>query len=63
VRLRGLVDWLCDNWQREDEGIWEVRGGRRHFEQMLGYAEQTGGVRPANRVLDGWGYPAGGAHP
>src|SRR5205823_7092121 len=31
VRLRKLVDWLCDNWKREDEGIWEVRGGRRHF--------------------------------
>jgi GH15 family glucan-1,4-alpha-glucosidase len=31
VRLRGLVDWVCDNWKREDEGIWEVRGGRRHF--------------------------------
>jgi GH15 family glucan-1,4-alpha-glucosidase len=29
--LRRLVDWLCNNWQREDEGIWEVRGGRRHF--------------------------------
>ena len=22
---------MCDNWRREDEGIWEVRGGRRHF--------------------------------
>ena len=31
VRLRRLVDWLCDNWKREDEGMWEVRGGRRHF--------------------------------
>jgi GH15 family glucan-1,4-alpha-glucosidase len=31
VRLRRLVDWLCDNWHREDEGVWEVRGGRRHF--------------------------------
>jgi GH15 family glucan-1,4-alpha-glucosidase len=31
VRLRRLVDWVCDNWQREDEGVWEVRGGRRHF--------------------------------
>ncbi len=29
--LRRLVDWLCDNWKREDEGIWEVRGGRQHF--------------------------------
>src|SRR5205814_7998293 len=31
IRLRALVDWLCDNWNREDEAIWEVRGGRRHF--------------------------------
>jgi len=31
MHLRRLVDWLCDNWKREDEGIWEVRGGRRHF--------------------------------
>ena len=31
MRLRRLVDWLCDNWKREDDGIWEVRGGRRHF--------------------------------
>jgi len=29
--LRQLVDWLCDNWQRPDEGIWEVRGGRQQF--------------------------------
>ncbi len=31
VHLRRLVDWVCDNWTREDEGIWEVRGGARHF--------------------------------
>jgi GH15 family glucan-1,4-alpha-glucosidase len=31
IRLRRLVDWLCDNWRRDDEGIWEVRGGRRSF--------------------------------
>jgi GH15 family glucan-1,4-alpha-glucosidase len=31
VRLRRLVDWLCDNWKRPDEGIWEVRGGQRQF--------------------------------
>jgi GH15 family glucan-1,4-alpha-glucosidase len=31
TRLRQLVDWVCDNWHREDEGVWEVRGGRRHF--------------------------------
>jgi GH15 family glucan-1,4-alpha-glucosidase len=31
VSLRRLVDWVCDNWQREDEGIWETRGGHRHW--------------------------------
>jgi GH15 family glucan-1,4-alpha-glucosidase len=29
--LRGLANWVCDHWQETDEGIWEVRGGRRHF--------------------------------
>ncbi len=29
--LRRLVDWVCDNWGREDEGVWEVRGGQQHF--------------------------------
>jgi GH15 family glucan-1,4-alpha-glucosidase len=29
--LRRLIDWLSDNWTREDEGIWETRGGKRHF--------------------------------
>ena len=31
TRLRTLINWVCDNWQREDEGIWETRGGRKHF--------------------------------
>ncbi len=29
--LRRMVDWLCDNWQTRDNGIWEVRSGRQHF--------------------------------
>jgi GH15 family glucan-1,4-alpha-glucosidase len=29
--LRRLVNWVCENWEREDDGIWEVRGGRKHF--------------------------------
>ena len=31
TRLRTLINWVCDNWQRKDEGIWEIRGGQRHF--------------------------------
>lgn len=30
-QLRALIDWVCASWQRPDEGIWETRGGRRHF--------------------------------
>ncbi|QFZ19648.1 glycoside hydrolase family 15 protein [Saccharothrix syringae] len=29
--LRGVLDWLADNWDRPDEGIWETRGGRHDF--------------------------------
>ena len=29
--IRQLVNWVCENWQRTDEGIWEVRGGQQHF--------------------------------
>jgi GH15 family glucan-1,4-alpha-glucosidase len=29
--LTQLIDWVCDNWQRPDEGIWEVRGGAHEF--------------------------------
>ncbi|HEU5145664.1 MAG TPA: glycoside hydrolase family 15 protein, partial [Chryseosolibacter sp.] len=25
------VNWVCDNWQQKDEGIWEVRGGKKEF--------------------------------
>ena len=26
-----IIDWLCDNWDQPDEGIWETRGGRKDF--------------------------------
>lgn len=26
-----LIDWVCRNWRQPDEGIWEVRGGRKEF--------------------------------
>ncbi len=31
ISLRRLVHYVCDNWQKADEGIWEVRSGRQHF--------------------------------
>jgi GH15 family glucan-1,4-alpha-glucosidase len=29
--LRRILGWLSENWQEPDEGIWEVRGGKRQF--------------------------------
>jgi GH15 family glucan-1,4-alpha-glucosidase len=29
--LRKLVNYVCDNWEREDMSIWEVRNQKRHF--------------------------------
>ncbi len=29
--LGRLLNWLSQNWQEPDEGIWEVRGGSKHF--------------------------------
>lgn len=29
--LVAQIDWLSANWQQPDEGIWEVRGGKRNF--------------------------------
>ncbi|HJZ58476.1 MAG TPA: glycoside hydrolase family 15 protein, partial [Gemmataceae bacterium] len=51
VHLRGMVDWVCDNWRRPDEGIWEVRGGRRDFvySRVLCWVTVDRGLRLADK--------------
>jgi GH15 family glucan-1,4-alpha-glucosidase len=55
--LSRIMDWICDNWDQPDEGIWETRGGRKNFtygrfqcwvalDRAIRMAERTG--RPAN---------------
>ena len=29
--LTRIVEWVCENWDQADEGIWETRGGRQDF--------------------------------
>ncbi|KQQ95313.1 glucoamylase [Leifsonia sp. Leaf325] len=31
LAITGLLDWLADNWDQPEEGIWETRGGRKDF--------------------------------
>ncbi|MBK0379694.1 glycoside hydrolase family 15 protein [Mucilaginibacter sp. SD-g] len=29
--LSAQIDWLAKNWKKKDDGIWEVRGGKKNF--------------------------------
>ncbi|MDR0342519.1 MAG: glycoside hydrolase family 15 protein [Nocardiopsaceae bacterium] len=29
--LAKVIDWVADNWDQPDEGVWETRGGRKDF--------------------------------
>jgi GH15 family glucan-1,4-alpha-glucosidase len=43
--VRRLVNWVCDNWQQEDRGIWEIRGEPRalvHSKMMCWVAVDRG---------------------
>jgi GH15 family glucan-1,4-alpha-glucosidase len=31
ISLRRMIDWVCANWQREDQSIWETRSGHQHW--------------------------------
>jgi len=47
THLRRLLNWLSANWHREDEGIWETRGGRRQFvySKMMSWVALDRGLR------------------
>jgi GH15 family glucan-1,4-alpha-glucosidase len=31
TQVRTMLDWVCENWDQPEEGIWETRGGRQPF--------------------------------
>jgi GH15 family glucan-1,4-alpha-glucosidase len=31
MNITTLVEWVCKNWKKSDDGIWEVRGGAKPF--------------------------------
>ncbi|WP_406829874.1 glycoside hydrolase family 15 protein [Pedococcus sp. KACC 23699] len=56
-----LLDWLCDNWDRRDEGIWETRGGQQNFTygRLMSWVAFDRGIRLATThgrpaPLDRW---------
>ena len=46
-----LIDFVADKWQEPDEGIWEVRGPRRHFthSKVMAWVALDRGVRTVER--------------
>ena len=49
--LSKLINYVCDNWQRTDEGIWEVRGGQQHFvySKLMCWVALDRGLRLADK--------------
>ncbi|MEU3460766.1 glycoside hydrolase family 15 protein [Streptomyces sp. NPDC006733] len=52
LALAELLDWLCEHWDRADEGIWETRGGRRDFtySRLMCWTAFDRGIRAATQL-------------
>jgi GH15 family glucan-1,4-alpha-glucosidase len=57
TNLRRILDWLSANWHQPDEGIWEVRGGKRQFvnSKLMSWVA----LERAGRISRRRGLPAG----
>lgn len=58
--LGRIVEWICDNWDQADEGIWETRAGRHHF--TYSRLQCWVAVERALRMATARGLPADRAH-
>jgi GH15 family glucan-1,4-alpha-glucosidase len=49
--LSELINWVCGNWRRPDEGIWEVRGGAHEFlySRVMCWVAVDRGIRLAQK--------------
>lgn len=50
--MRLLVEYVCEHWQEPDSGIWEVRGGLRHFvySKVMCWVALDRGIRAAEQL-------------
>ena len=53
--LQKQVDWVSKNWEMEDEGIWEVRGGKKEFlySRLMCWVALDRGIK----IADAHSYP------
>ena len=45
------IQWISENWDRPDDGIWEVRGGQQHFvySKVMAWVALDRSIRLANK--------------
>jgi GH15 family glucan-1,4-alpha-glucosidase len=56
VAVARVMDWLSDNWDQPEEGIWETRGGREAF--TYGRVQSWVALDRAIKLADRHGRPA-----
>jgi GH15 family glucan-1,4-alpha-glucosidase len=51
AQIRDMLDWVCENWDQPEEGIWETRGGRQDFTygRFMCWVALDRGIRLARR--------------
>jgi GH15 family glucan-1,4-alpha-glucosidase len=56
VKIRARLEWICENWQLPDAGIWEMRNRQEHFvfSKVMNWVALDRGIRLAEkRALPG----------
>src|SRR5258708_36979131 len=51
VKIRNRLEWICENWQRPDAGIWEMRNRQEHFvySKVMNWVALDRGLRLADK--------------
>jgi GH15 family glucan-1,4-alpha-glucosidase len=51
VKIRNRLEWICENWQLPDAGIWEMRNRREHFvySKVMNWVALDRGLRLADK--------------
>jgi GH15 family glucan-1,4-alpha-glucosidase len=51
AELRLIINWVCDNWERQDRGLWEVRGKEHKFvySKLMCWVAVDRGLRLADK--------------
>jgi GH15 family glucan-1,4-alpha-glucosidase len=51
VKIRNRLEWICENWQRADAGIWEMRNRQEHFvySKVMNWVALDRGLRLADK--------------